>query len=40
MDICKEKHPELIDYNGHKVRCHLFSKGGENNGEISSKENC
>jgi oligopeptide/dipeptide ABC transporter ATP-binding protein len=26
MDICGEIHPELIEINGHKVRCHLYSE--------------
>ncbi|HHV46759.1 MAG TPA: ABC transporter ATP-binding protein [Tissierellia bacterium] len=25
MDICDEVHPELVEINGHKVRCHLYS---------------
>jgi len=25
MDICDEVHPELVEINGHKVRCHLHS---------------
>ena len=26
MPICEEIHPELIEINGHNVRCHLYSK--------------
>ena len=26
MKICEEIHPELIEINGHKVRCHLYSE--------------
>lgn len=34
MDVCKEKFPETIDFNGHKVSCHLF--GDENGRNIKN----
>ncbi|QAT63274.1 MULTISPECIES: ABC transporter ATP-binding protein [Tissierellales] len=31
MDICREVHPKLKNYDGHLIRCHIYSKGeGEN----------
>lgn len=25
MEICKTEEPSVVDYNGHKIKCHLFS---------------
>ena len=35
MDICRTKVPELVDVDGHKVRCFLYESA---DGEVKSEE--
>ena len=35
MDVCRTKVPELVDVDGHKVRCFLYESA---DGEVKSEE--
>ena len=33
MEICRTRHPEDVDLGGHRVKCHLFTAGGQSGTE-------